>query len=312
MGEDEHGRKGYYTGDRPPAGLPLRPRPESMGPVPRSPDDPCRAAPILRCPWFAPEAGREAAAPRLDVWAFCYNQRPLLPYFLAHYRRFAKTITVCDNRSTDGGREWLAANGVAVVDDANEGSFDDRLLKEQKNALWKASRGRADWVVVCDVDELVYVSSLPRRLAWCAERQVSCIRLTGFNMVSEELPAHRGQIYDLPAFQRGAPDPVFFDKVALFRPDLVEEIGYREGAHEAEPRGRGWLYGGDSHFALLHYKFLGGTAALVRRAADCAPRLSAANRAAGRSAHFLEGEAGIASRIEDARRRARPLFPPLG
>ncbi len=280
--------------------------------MPPSPDDPCRAAPILRCPWLARADEREVAAPRIDVWAFCYNRRHFLPYFLAHYRRFAQRITVCDNASTDGGREWLAAHGVAVVDDANAGFFDDAVLAAQKSSLWKASRGQADWVVVCDIDELVYVTDLPRRLAWCVERQVSCVRLTGFNMVSEELPAHDGQIYDLPEFRRGAPDPVFSDKVALFRPDLVEEIGYREGAHAAEPRGCGWLYGDDSHFALLHYKFLGGVAALARRGADCAPRLSAANRAMGRSTHFLEGEAEITARIDDAQRRARALFPPLG
>ncbi len=272
------------------------------------------AAPLLRCPWRARPGleDRAAAPPRIDVWAFCYNQRPLLPYFLAHYRRFARRITVCDNGSTDGGREWLAGEGVEVIDDRNGGTFDDAVLAAQKNSLWKASRGEADWVVVCDVDELVYVSDLPRRLAWCAARQVSSIRLSGFNMVSESLPEHAGQIYDRPEFQRGAPDPVFFDKVALFRPDLVEEIGYREGAHAAEPRGRGWLYGDDLHFALLHYKFLGGVAAFARRAADCATRLSAANRELGRSTHFLESEAEIAARIDDVRRRARPLFPPLG
>jgi len=282
-------------------------------PVRGEPRDTKRAGAILRCSPFDAEPWRStgAAAPRVEVWAFCYNRRPLLPYFLAHYRRFAQRITVCDNRSSDGGREWLAANGVAVVDDLNAGTLDDRGLKEQKNSLWKASRGRADWVVVCDVDELIYVSDLERRLAWCVERGISGVRLTGFNMVSEETPVHRGQIYDRAEFQRGAPDPVFFNKTALFRPDLVDEIDYREGAHEAEPRGRGWLYGDDSHFALLHYKFLGGVAAFARRCEDCAENLSAANRARGQSVHFLESEAQITARIGDVRRRAHGLFPPL-
>ncbi len=288
----------------------------------RDPRPPIVASPQaagLRCPWFAAE--REPAAPAsvpasaasaIDVWAFCYNQRRLLPYFLAHYRRLARRITVCDNFSTDGSREWLAEHGVAVVDDANAGTFDDGILRDQKNEIWKASRGRADWVVVCDVDELAHVAALDRRLAWCAARGVSAIRLTGFNMVSDELPTHQGQIYDLPAFQRGAHDPVFLSKVAMFRPDLVDEIAFGAGAHEASPRGRGWLYGDDVHFALLHYKFLGGTAALARRGAECAPNLSAANRARGQSLHFLESEAAIAARLDDARRRARQLFPPLG
>jgi glycosyl transferase family 2 len=250
--------------------------------------------------------------PRIDVWAFCYNQRRLLPYFLAHYRRFARRITVCDNASTDGGREYLAGEGVEAIDDRNGGRFDDTVLAAQKNALWKASRGEADWVVVCDVDELVYVADLPRRLAWCAARGVSAVRLAGFNMVSGSLPDHAGQIYDRPEFRRGAPDPVFFDKVALFRPDWIDEIGYREGSHEAAPRGRGWLYGDDSGFALLHYKFLGGTAAFARRAADCATRLSEESRALGHSTHFLETEAEIAARIDDVWHRSRPLFLPPG
>lgn len=263
---------------------------------------------FLRCPAFGEG---ESLAPRIEVWAFCYNRRQLLPYFLAHYRRFAQRIVVCDNRSTDGSRDWLVAHGVEVLEDANAGVFDDRVLKDQKNSLWKASRGRADWVVVCDVDELVYVSDLRRRLAWCIERGISGIRLTGFNMVSDRLPQHAGQIYDAPDFQVGASDPLWANKVAIFRPDMIDEINYSEGAHRAAPEGRGWLYGDDTQFALLHYRFLGGVESFVRRCADCRENLSPGNRERRQSLHFLESEEQIGTRIAVARSTARKLFPPL-
>jgi hypothetical protein len=268
---------------------------------------------FLRCPAFGRDLREEeeSPAPRIEVWAFCYNRRELLPYFLAHYRRFAQRIVVCDNRSTDGSRDWLVAQGVEVLEDANGGDFDDRVLKDQKNSLWKASRGRADWVVVCDVDELVYISDLHRRLAWCVERGISGVRLTGFNMVSDRLPQHAGQIYDVPEFQVGASDPLWANKLAIFRPDMVDEINYLEGAHRAAPEGRGWLYSDDTQFALLHYRFLGGVESFVRRCADCGENLSAGNKERGQSLHFLESQEQIAMRIEVAWSRARKLFPPL-
>jgi glycosyltransferase involved in cell wall biosynthesis len=278
-------------------------------------EPPLRARPRswLRCPIFEedPDKTEPPHLPRLEVWAFCYNRRELLPYFLAHYRRFAQRIVVCDNRSTDGGREWLTAQGVEVLEDANGGSFDDIVLIEQKNALWKASRGRAEWVVVCDVDELVYISDLPRRLAWCVERGVAAVRLTGFNMVSERPPQHAGQIYDLPEFQVGAADPLWANKLAIFRPDMVDEINYAEGAHSAAPEGRGWIYGDDVQFSLLHYRFLGGVESFVARCADCGERLSRGNRKRRQSLHFLESEELIARRIAAAASTARNLFPPL-
>jgi hypothetical protein len=227
---------------------------------------------------------------------------------LAHYGRLATRITVYDNFSTDGSREWLSANGTVVVDDAAQGSLDDRLLKDQKNSVWKASRGRADWVVVCDLDELVFISDLPRRLAWCSENGISCIKLKGFNMVSDVLPTHAGQIYDRPEFRVGAANPLFSNKVALFRPDLVDEINYHEGAHVAEPEGQGWLYGEDSHFALLHYKWLGPVSFIARRFEDRARNLSVDNRTRGYSLHFRDDEAKITGQIEEIRKRAHPLF----
>jgi hypothetical protein len=276
------------------------------------------APPQLRCPAFGLERDFPAylesegsSRLSLHVWAFCYNQRHLVPYFAAHYRRFATRITVCDNYSNDGSREWLLDNGIVIVDDAGQRKMDDRILKEQKNSLWKASRGQAEWVVVCDIDEFVYVSNLQRRLAWCVEHGISCVKLTGFSMVSDQLPAHAGQIYDHPAFQVGAPNPDFYDKIALFRPDLIDEVGYGEGAHAATPEGRGLLYGLDGQFALLHYKHLGGPERLARRFQECAKNLSEANIAAGWSRHYLADKSHIEEWIDVLKTRAHRLFPPL-
>ena len=267
--------------------------------------------PTLRCPNFKPAARERRKLLCIEVWAFYYNRQELLPYFLAHYQRFAQRIVVCDNCSTDGSRDFLIDHGVEMVEDANVGTLDDRVLKEQKNSIWKASRGRADWVIVCDVDELVYISDLRHRLAWCMERNISGVRLTGFSMISDRLPRHPGQIYDLPEFRIGASDPLWSNKLAIFRPDMVEEINYEEGAHHAAPKGRGWIYGDDGQFALLHYHYLGGLDNAIRRCADCRRNLSTENKRRGWSFHFLDSEEKIARRMKTAQSRARNIFPPL-
>jgi len=37
----------------------------------------------------------------IDVFTTCYNEEIILPYFIRHYKQFARNITIYDNMSTD-------------------------------------------------------------------------------------------------------------------------------------------------------------------------------------------------------------------
>ena len=70
-------------------------------------------------------------------------------------RALLRAFFVWDNFSDDGSRQLIEAcpNAVLMSYDSG-GEYSERILQRLKNNCWKWST--ADWVIVCDVDELVY------------------------------------------------------------------------------------------------------------------------------------------------------------
>src|SRR5436305_14307053 len=104
------------------------------------------------------------AAGRVHLYALCWNEIRILPFFLRHYRPFVDRFFVLDDGSTDGSRELLAQQSDVTLIDRSFRETDSFVSDACTfyNEAWKASRGSADWVVVCNVDEHLYHPSMSR------------------------------------------------------------------------------------------------------------------------------------------------------
>lgn len=189
----------------------------------------------------------------IHVYAVCYNEEILMPYFLRHYGSFADQIFVFDNHSTD--------KTIVIVDSFPKATripfdtgdtFDDMTHIAIKNLEYKKrSRGIADWVVVVDSDEFVYHPNIISVLQNYKNLGVTLPKVSGFDMVSSALPSTSGQIYD------EIKDGVFhpgYSKGAVFDPSI--DINYEPGAHRCHPAGN-IKESRVSEIKLLHYRFLG-------------------------------------------------------
>lgn len=200
----------------------------------------------------------------IEVFAICYNEEIMLPYFLRHYSAMCEKITIYDNYSTDRSDEICRANPkVEVIKYDSGNQIRDDLYLEIKNNCWKKSK--CDWVIVCDIDELLvftpgYISN------------GTIIKPAWYDMVSDHLPATEGQIYDELCY--GVPNPN--TKCLMFRPDSVEEINYEPGAHFIKPVGDVRIIEANL-MAVLHYKYL-SLQYVIDRYALFASRLSDINK----------------------------------
>lgn len=184
------------------------------------------------------------------IYAFCWNERRMLPYFLRHYTSFSDRVVVYDNMSDDGSREILESCPAAEVRPWDTGGLSDEdSLRELKNSCWEESRGVADWVMIVDVDEFVYHPDLVAYLE--RMRGHAVLRPRGYQMWHPHFPTGSGQIYD--EVKIGERCPGFFDKLCVFNPDLVDRINYHVGSHHADPTAP--VTG--SELKLLHFKHLG-------------------------------------------------------
>jgi hypothetical protein len=187
----------------------------------------------------------------LHVHTICYNEIKLLPHFLRHYS-FADHIYVHDNFSDDGSREYLKdMPNVTVVDYDSGGELRDDLHLQRKNNDWKASRGKAEWVIVCDVDEFVYSPILIEELQ-SFPNDVAMVHPEGFQMVSGRFENTDNLLVD--EHQMGYAEDLY-SKICLFRPELVKDTNYLPGCHQCEPIHDGRLI--KSEIKLLHYSHLG-------------------------------------------------------
>lgn len=189
---------------------------------------------------------------RLDVYALCYNEEVILPYFLRYYEEIADRIILFDNGSTDRSEEIIRACPKAEFRKYDTGG---RYLHESqlaiKNECYRESRGQADWVIVVDTDEFIYHPNLLGLLWRYSDEGITVPLTDGYEMVASGLPSTTGQIFE--EIHSGYSNPLY-SKSEVFHPDI--DIHFELGCHDAVPVGR-VKKSEEAEIKLLHYRHLG-------------------------------------------------------
>ncbi|MBW8332385.1 MAG: glycosyltransferase family 2 protein [Prolixibacteraceae bacterium] len=185
----------------------------------------------------------------IHYYSVCWNEEKILPFVLDYYSKFCDKMVVMDNESDDNSPAIINSYpNVELRSYSSNGEFRDDINLEIKNNLWKESRGKADWVIVCDTDEILYHSQLIAKLDELKSIGISIIRPHGFDMYAESYPQK-----SLLEITNGIKDNRLLGKCIIFNPNLIEEMNYRTGCHKCYPTGHVRFYKKDD-IKLLHYK----------------------------------------------------------
>lgn len=187
----------------------------------------------------------------IHYYSICWNEEKILPFVLDYYAPFCEKIVILDNESDDNSRSIIRLYPNAEVRNyTSNGEIRDDIYLEIKNNIWKESRGKADWVIICDVDEILYHPKLLKKLDELKSIGISIIRPHGFDMYAESYPEK-----SLLEITNGIKDNRHLGKCIIFNPNLIEEINYKTGCHKCYPTGKIKFYKKDD-IKLLHYKCL--------------------------------------------------------
>jgi len=191
----------------------------------------------------------------IHLYALCWNEADILPFFFRHYDPFVSRYFIFDDGSTDGSLDWLHARPNVEVYPFIRSDPDCFTLSEMSlsNEVWKSSRGRADWVIVTDVDEHLFHPDLTVLVSQYKALGITIVPALGYQMISEEFP-HQGELL-CETRRQGAVWEIYC-KLSVFDPNAITEINYGAGRHGANPSGRVIAPARDE-LLLLHYKFLG-------------------------------------------------------
>jgi hypothetical protein len=218
------------------------------------------------------------------VLAVCFNEARMLPYFLDHYINFlgAKKIILHDGGSTDGTAEIAARYPqVELIVKVSE-KLDDRELMAIRNEEWKKYRDECDWMIVCDVDELLYGPHLRTTLAGFKRDGVTLPMVEGFEMRNKVTPPHQPGRYLWEINQMGKASPQYNNKNIIFDPSI--DINYLLGCHSCAPTGP--VKRSDGYeFKMLHYCML-SYEAVVQKSMRSAARLSDWNKETNAGFHY--------------------------
>jgi glycosyltransferase involved in cell wall biosynthesis len=240
----------------------------------------------------------------IDVYALCWNEERFLPYFLRHYSSIASRVTIFDNESTDRSVEIIQSfPNTRVLSYASGGELREDIRRDYKNECWKESKSRADWVIVVDIDEIVYHPRLHEYLATCSLRGITLPWTVGYEMATDRFPMTRGQIYD--EVIDGVHDP-WYSKPVVFDPNALDDINYEPGAHRCAPTGR-VAEERSADLKLLHYRFLGLEYVQARFAA-MRDRQSEVNVQQGWSYHLHKQPREIKRWFKSTKKQARPVI----
>ena len=206
---------------------------------------------------------------KVHLYAPCWNEERMLPFFLRHYESWVDRFVIFDDGSTDRSLEILRAHPRVetrrlVRSDPHSLTLS---LRDFFDAAWKESRGSADWIVTTKIDEHFHHPSIGPYLEGCKAAGVTLIPALGYQMITDDFPGADELLCHTRT--RGVPW-LNMSKVGIFDPRRIQDMNFSPGRHSAAPSGEVVLPPQDE-LLMLHYKYLGLDYADARHR-QCRPR----------------------------------------
>lgn len=204
----------------------------------------------------------------IHAYLLCYNEKEIIQSSVEYYSEFCSRVFILNNMSTDGCIELVSNNPkVTVIDWAwPEKVIDESYYIHLKTNVYKdysRKGGRyvddvADWVICCDMDEILYHPHLLDVLKKYKNEKVTVPNVYGVDILSKyEIDSDRGLI---DQYREGVTNELFAKRI-IFDPNF--NMSYSFGCH---PKGVGHDYmtktygykeSKQSELTLLHFKNIG-------------------------------------------------------
>lgn len=202
----------------------------------------------------------------IQVYAIAFNEAETIHLFIKHYQGIGAKVKIFDNYSDDGTPDICRELGCDIENFGIKGELNDAHYLKIKNRCWRGSQ--ADWVIICDADEILYVT--PETLQDATESKATIFQTKGYNVYSHSMPVNSYR-----EIQTYVPDENY-SKLVIFDPKKIADMSYQYGCHKATPVGDVNFY--PAPLRMFHYRAIGGPERLVKRHAMYRKRMSEFNK----------------------------------
>ena len=221
--------------------------------------------------------------PVIYLISICWNESLFLPYFLNYYS-FVDKIIIFDNFSSDNSVEIMKQyNNVEICYYNTNEKIRDDIYLEIKNHIWKNYKNQCDWMIIVDIDEILYHPIGLSNYIQSLNNDIAILQSTGFEMICPNFSLAQGDTI-FEKCKNGVP-ATQLNKCSIINTKLVKEINYLAGCHMCNPVFTGKLLK-DTNFKLLHYKFIFPIEHLIYRYNLMSKRLSEENKKNSWGLHY--------------------------
>lgn len=227
----------------------------------------------------------------IEAFILAFNEEETIHLTIKHYQKFCGRITILNNHSTDKTVEIAKSMGCRIRNFGTSGILNDRDYIDIKNECWKESR--ADWVIVCDADEILMFAGV------LFKKYDTIFRTKGWNVFSHEMPKE-----DWTEITNGHPEENY-SKTVIFNPQQITDINFRIGCHVSSPKGN--VIWADATLTLFHYRNVGGPQRLVDRHNLYRPRMSEENLQRNWGHHYLVSDEERIAEWEAKFQKSKPF-----
>lgn len=179
----------------------------------------------------------------IHLYTLCYNEIDVLPFAVQYWSKLGVSkVVVYDNGSTDGSLEYMSLFPWIEVRHFETEGQNDIVHRYIKNECWKESKGKADFVIVCDMDEFIYSNDMDDVLDEMKKGGYNVLGTKWYMMCFDKRP-----MYDPDKFLHQQGDKFYpqvinhtkewrhLGKFMLFDPNLVDSMNYSVGCHVSYP-----------------------------------------------------------------------------
>ena len=194
----------------------------------------------------------------IHLYTLCWNEIDILSFVLDYWKRLPITkAVVYDNGSTDGSIEYLQQYEWIEVRHFETEGQNDNVQRDIKSKAWKESKGKCDFVIVCDMDEMIYCPTIEQELQYMKDNGYNVMGMPWYALCYDDRPEydpnkllHQQGHKFYKQYINHKHIYSHLGKFMLFDPNLINDMGYSVGCHISNPTPQIKLYETNKAFSV--------------------------------------------------------------
>lgn len=179
---------------------------------------------------------------KVDWYTLCYNEEFLIPFVIQYWEKLRSDgidlhVTIFDNYSDDNSVALLSKYDWIDIREFQTDGMNDSIHQAIKNACWKQSKGKADFCIVSDFDEIIW-GDLKGELERMKDGGYNVMGMKWYAFVGDNVPFFNKERYLHQMVGRGYQQYINhqkgfadFGKFLVFDPSRVDECNWSVGQH---------------------------------------------------------------------------------